>query len=190
MISNNLWTGKRVRLTGVEKADAKTFSRWHNDAGYLRLIDAQMARPRSEDDILKSFEEWEKDPNTVAFAVRPLDSEEMVVLVMLEDILFQHGVAWLGMGMGDRNLWGQGYGSEAMALTLKYAFDELNLHRVQASIFEYNQRSISMCERQGFRREGVFREFMQREGRRYDMYLFGLLRHEWEALNREGEGVG
>jgi len=189
MISDNLWIGKRVRLTGLEKSDARTFSRWHNDAGYLRLADAELARPRSEDDILKSFEEWEKDPNTVAFAVRLLDGDEMIVLVVLDGILFQHGVAWLGMGMGDRNLWGQGYGSEAMALTLRYAFDELNLHRVQTSVFEYNERSIAMCEGQGFRREGVYREFMKRDGRRYDMYMLGLLRHEWEVLNREGVGI-
>jgi RimJ/RimL family protein N-acetyltransferase len=178
-----------VRLTGLEKEDARTFSSWHNDAGFLRLVDAELARPRSQDDILKSFEEWEKDPKTVAFAVRPLDADDLLVVVTLDGILFQHGVCWLGMGMGDRDLWGKGYGSEAMALTLKYAFNELNLHRVQTSVFEYNLRSIAMCEGQGFRREGVYREFMQRDGRRYDMYLFGLLRREWEALNQAGAQI-
>ncbi len=186
MLSDNMWTGPVLRLTGLERRDARTFSDWHNDAGYLRLVDAELARPRSEDECLRTFDEWEKDPNTIAFAVRRLDDAEMVVLVALDGILHQHGVAWLGMGIGDRSHWSKGYGTEAMALILRYAFSELNFHRVQTSVFEYNQRSIAMCERAGFQREGVYREFLQRDGRRYDMILYGLLRREWEALNQEG----
>jgi len=64
-----------------------------------------------------------------------------------------------------------------------FAFDELNLHRVTATVFSNNERSIALFEKLGFRREGVYREFLQRDGRRYDMYLYGLLRPEWEAQN-------
>ena len=71
----------------------------------------------------------------------------MVVLVTLDGILCQHGVTWLGMGIGDRSYWSKGYGTEAMSLILRYAFDELNFHRVQTSVFEYNERSIAMYER-------------------------------------------
>lgn len=189
MISDNLWQGPNLRLTGLERYDARAFATWHNDAGFLRLLDAEFAHPRSEDECLRSFEDWQRDPKTIAFAVRPLASEELVAVIMLESILFQHGVAWLGMGFGNREQWGKGYGGEAMALILRYAFDELNFHRIQASVFEYNKLSIKMCERAGFRREGVFREFLMRDGRRYDMYLYGLLRPDWVALNPKGEGV-
>jgi len=181
VISDNLWVGQLVRLTGLNKEDARTFSGWHNDAGFLRLFDAAVARPRSEDEILKWFEEWQKSERTLVFAVRPLDSDYMVACVSLEDILWSHGVAWLGIGIGDRDEWGKGYGRDAMALVLGYAFRELNLHRVQLTVFEYNERAIRLYEKVGFRREGVYREFMQREGRRYDMYLYGILRSEWEA---------
>ena len=105
----------------------------------------------------------------------------MVAFVSLEDILWAHGVAWLGIGIGDRDQWGKGYGRDAISLVLSYAFRELNLHRVQLSVFEYNERAIALYEKLGFRQEGVYREFMQREGRRYDMYLYGILRSEWEA---------
>lgn len=181
MISDNLWVGKLVRLTGFSKEDAKTFSGWHNDAGFLRLFDAAVARPRTEDEILKWFEEWQKSERTLNFAVRPLDNDRLVAFVSLEDILWSHGVAWLGIGIGNREEWGKGYGHDAMSLVLNYGFCELNLHRVQLTVFEYNERAIALYEKTGFRREGVYREFMQREGRRYDMYLYGILRSEWEA---------
>jgi RimJ/RimL family protein N-acetyltransferase len=89
-------------------------------------------------------------------------------------------VAWLGIGIGDREQWGKGYGREAMELVLRYGFHELNLHRIQLTVFEYNERAIALYEKLGFRREGVYREFMQRDGKRYDMLLYGLLRREWE----------
>lgn len=190
MISDNLWVGRVVRLTGLERQDARAFSSWHNDAGFLRLLDAEIARPRTEDEVLKWFEDWQKDPRIIAFAVRFLNSDDLLAVIMLEGIHFQHGVAWLGLGIGNREQWGKGYGREAITLTLNYGFDELNLHRIQLSVFEYNTRGIALYEKLGFRREGVFREFMQREGRRYDMYLYGLLRREWEALKQEGAQVG
>jgi len=72
-----------------------------------------------------------------------------------------------------------------MTLLLDYAFGELNLHRVQLTVFEYNERAIALYEKLGFRREGVYREFMQREGRRYGMYLYGLLHSEWAPARPE-----
>jgi RimJ/RimL family protein N-acetyltransferase len=63
--------------------------------------------------------------------------------------------------------------------------DELNLHRVQLTVFSYNERAIALYEKLGFQREGVYREFIQRDGRRYDMYLYGLLRREWKANQKQ-----
>jgi hypothetical protein len=75
----------------------------------------------------------------------------------------------------------QGYGYEATQLALNFAFNELNLHRVQFTVFSYNQASIALCEKCGFRHEGIYREFIQRDGKRYDMYLYGIVRHKWEV---------
>ena len=181
MISENMWRGKNVRLGGFARSDAWIMSRWYEDAGFLRLVDAPHARPRSEEEALRWFEDWQKSDRDIPFAVRLIEDDALIGLVSLEGILWAHGVAWLGIGIGDRARWGQGYGREAMELILRYGFDELNLHRIQLTVFEYNDRAIALYEKLGFRREGVYREFMQREGRRYDMYLYGLLRREWEA---------
>jgi RimJ/RimL family protein N-acetyltransferase len=62
---------------------------------------------------------------------------------------------------------------------LNYAFSELNMHRIQLTVFSYNERAIALYERLGFRREGTHREQILRDGKRYDMYLYGLLRREW-----------
>jgi RimJ/RimL family protein N-acetyltransferase len=69
-----------------------------------------------------------------------------------------------------------------MLLILRFAFHELNLHRVQLTVFEYNARAIALYERLGFRREGTYRETLLRDGKRFDMYLYGMLSHEWAEL--------
>ncbi|MBN2007175.1 MAG: GNAT family N-acetyltransferase [Anaerolineae bacterium] len=61
---------------------------------------------------------------------------------------------------------------------------ELNLYRVQATVFDYNPRSRAMFKKAGFQQEGAFRDFLSRDGQRHDMLLYGLLRREWETALR------
>lgn len=180
-LSANLWQGPRVRLTALTYSDTPTISGWHNDLGMLRYFDAEAARPRSEDDVSRWLDDLKKNPRTFVFGIRRLEDDALIGTVSIEDVLWPHGTGWLSILIGDRANWGQGYGDEAMRLVLDYAFRELNLHRVQLTVFEYNARAIALYEKLGFQREGVYREFMQRDGRRYDMYLYGLLRREWRA---------
>jgi RimJ/RimL family protein N-acetyltransferase len=75
----------------------------------------------------------------------------------------------------------EGYGSEAMRLTLNYAFNELNLHRVGLDVLDYNARALHVYEKLGFVHEGAKRQFGRRDGRRYDLVLMGMLRDEWKG---------
>jgi RimJ/RimL family protein N-acetyltransferase len=176
----NLSHGKRVRLNALALDDIPTIARWYEDTEFLRLYDARLAHPKSEAELRKWLEELEKAENTVTFAVRPLDGDELIGYTELDGILWPHGVSGFSIAIGDRANWGQGYGYEAARLTLAFAFDELNLHRITATIFRYNERSVALFEKLGFQCEGVFREFLQRDGKRHDMLLYGLLRREWE----------
>lgn len=181
MILSNILHGTRVRLTALHVDDLPALVRWHEDAEFMRLYDARPAHPRTETELDQWLKELHKDKNTCAFAIRPLDGDDLIGTIELDGILWPHGVSGLGIAIGDRANWGQGYGSEAARLALTFAFGELNLHRVTATVFDYNARSIAFLEKLGFQREGVFREFLQRDGKRHDMVLYGLLSREWDA---------
>ena len=176
---DNILAGQHVRLTAVTKQDAPALARWHDDAGFLRLLNASAAKPQTQDDVTKWLEEAQKAPNGYLFAIRPRDGEGLLGFVEVDGILWNHGVGWLGIGIGEREHWGQGIGGEAMRLALNFAFNELNLHRIQLTVFAYNERAIALYEKLGFVREGVYREALHRDGQRYDMILYGLLRREW-----------
>jgi RimJ/RimL family protein N-acetyltransferase len=182
MLERNILQGHTIRLTAVEEDDLATIGRWYQDAGFARLFDATPAAPRSAAVLARWLDEAQKDKHGYLFAIRPVNDSTLLGYAELDGILWSNGNAWLGLGLGDRDNWGKGYGSEATQLALAFAFDELNLHRVQLSVFAYNERAIALYEKLGFVHEGTYREHLRRDGQYYDMYLYGLLRREWREL--------
>lgn len=181
MNTTNLLKGEKIRLTAVSQYDLATISGWYEDTAFSRLFDATPARPRSKDYWSTWLEEQEKDNDNYLFAIRPSKGDTLLGYVQLEDFLWPHQNCWLSIGLGDKKNWGKGFGREAVEMILRFAFLELNLHRVQLTVFSYNERAIALYEALGFKREGVFREHLHRDGRRYDMLLYGLLRREWQS---------
>jgi RimJ/RimL family protein N-acetyltransferase len=90
-----------------------------------------------------------------------------------------HRRAEIGFALG-RSHWGQGLASEAVELLIGFAFDTLDLHRIEADVDPRNDRSIQLLERQGFQREGFLRERYHLNGECPDAVFLGLLRREWK----------
>jgi RimJ/RimL family protein N-acetyltransferase len=177
-----LLRGTQLQLAALTQQDLTYIAHWQQNTTFLRFFDALPAHPKGADALGKWLEDRHKDKNAFLFAIRLLDDEALIGYAELDGILWPHQVGWLSIAIGDPAHWGRGYGTEAMRLLLDFAFDELNLHRVQLTVFGYNTRAINLYEKLGFQREGTFREFLQRDGTRHDMYLYGLLRSEWTSL--------
>jgi RimJ/RimL family protein N-acetyltransferase len=94
-----------------------------------------------------------------------------------------HRRAEIGYALG-RAYWGNGYMGEALTAVINYAFDSLNLHRIEADVDPRNDASVRTVQRLGFQREGYLRERWQVSGEIQDAFFFGLLRPDWEALHR------
>ncbi|MDX1435215.1 MAG: GNAT family protein [Anaerolineales bacterium] len=188
MTENNLFAGKLVRLVAPEPEKiAPLFSRWGRDAEYGRLLDSDAPRLWSANSIKTWLEEeLEKENAPLSFfMIHTLEDDRPIGFVDLGYRFWQQGNAWVGIGIGDRDDWSKGYGTEAMQLLLAYAFDELNLHRVSLGVFEFNPRARRSYEKAGFKVEGRERAFINRDGRRWDVVIMGILRHEWEALRQD-----
>ncbi|HEY7913836.1 MAG TPA: GNAT family protein [Blastocatellia bacterium] len=87
--------------------------------------------------------------------------------------------AEIGYALG-RAHWGNGYIQEALRALLAYAFDELDLQRIEADVDPRNGASIRTLERLGFQREGFLRERWRVNGEVQDALFYGLLRRDWE----------
>jgi [ribosomal protein S5]-alanine N-acetyltransferase len=83
-----------------------------------------------------------------------------------------------------RAWWGQGVGAEAVSGVVHFAFDWLQLHRIEAATIADNPQSVAMLERIGFRLEGTRRGYsMEDDGVFHDGAIYGLLAHENETAS-------
>lgn len=117
------------------------------------------------------------------FMIQRLEDDRKIGLINLSGFNWLVGNAWVGIGIGERDLWGKGYGTDAMRILLRYAFTELNLNRVTLDLFEINQRGLASYKKAGFTEEGRSPKVLSIAGDRYDLIFMGILRSEWEALN-------
>jgi len=185
---NDLLAGKLVRLAAYDPEEmGKAFSRWARDSEYWRLMDSGPARMPSAKKAKEFFEKDmdELDASIYFFGVRRLADDALIGEMVLDVVNWAGGDAFVGLTIGERENWGKGYGTEMMSLLLQYAFLEVNLRRVTLNVFEYNPRAIRVYEKVGFRHEGRFRKYMNKEGRRWDMLFMGILREEWIEQNME-----
>jgi RimJ/RimL family protein N-acetyltransferase len=88
--------------------------------------------------------------------------------------------AEIGYALG-RPYWGSGYMHEALRALLRYAFQTLDLNRLEADIDPRNRASAKVLERLGFQKEGHLRERWIVNGEMSDTWLYGLLRREWKG---------
>ncbi len=186
-LRGDLLQGKKVRLTAVSKDDLSTMANWWADTEFLRLYDSFPAFPKTADWLAKWLEDNEQGKTNFMMGIRPLNEDKLVGLAGLDGIIWSNGTSSVSIAIGEQDERGKGYGWEAMILLLDFAFRELNLHRVFLTVFGYNTPAIAMYEKLGFTYEGAHREHLHRDGQRFDMLLYGVLRREWEARSEKAE---
>ncbi len=184
-MDSNLLAGQLVRLAAINaETDAEAFARWDVDSDYMRQLDGGPQVPGRARKIKEAIEkEQSEDPNTIAFSVRTLADDRLIGFVAFDGIIWQHGETFVAVGIGDPAYRGQGYGTDAMRVMLRYGFRDLNLSRIQLNAFSYNERAIKSYLKVGFVEEGRQRGMLLRNGRRWDLIYMGILRDEW--LQRE-----
>jgi RimJ/RimL family protein N-acetyltransferase len=177
------YRGELVRLAAIDpEADAEVFASWFDDPRATRLAGFRPIWPMNRASAQERLEEWVKaSPGTINFAVRTIADDRLVGGIGLMDINGADGQAQLGLSVYKQDDWGHGYGREMIVLALRYAFNELNLHRVWLTTAGFNERAMKLYEKLGFRHEGRGREHILLDGTRWDVVYMGMLRDEFEG---------
>lgn len=175
--------GERIRLRGIERPDLPLLTAWLNDPE----VRFNLARdwPLS----LANEERWFLElPN------RPLHEQPLLIEALHADkwqpigTCSYHGIHWqdrsaeVGIMIGAKEHWNQGYGTDTMRLLLKTGFETLNLHRMYLYVYERNVGAIRAYEKAGFVHEGRQREGRYNGGMYIDVLTMSVLRPEWDAL--------
>lgn len=180
-IMRNLLEGEKVRLTAVKDSDLDELQSWFNNVSFMRNYDMIPAVPKGNKEVKEVLDYYFNSNEAYIFAVRFRESEEIIGVAGFDEIIWSNGTATVFVGIGKNELRGRGIGKEGLSLLLDFGFNELNFHKVQLDVISYNESAIRLYESAGFIKEGTYREFIYRDGERYDMYLYGLLKREWES---------
>ncbi len=173
-------TYPKLALNKIVKEDMEFIYEWFSDSEFLKFYDYMPPEPQTKKEVNEVFNAYEKNEGSDVFAIRLLGNNQIIGIAGFDDIVKENKVATLFIGIGNKNIRGKGYGKDALNQLLDYGFNELNFHRIQLNVLEFNVAAIALYEKAGFKREGIFREFVLRDGKRYDLYLYGLLIREWK----------
>jgi len=172
--------GERIRLRGAEKDDLPLFIEWVNDPEVIAGLTIFLPMAMWEEEAW--FEGLSKrDPieRPLAVEIREGDSWRLIGNSGFHDFDAVSHSAEVGIMLGDKSIWNQGYGTEVMRLLLKHGFETLNLNRIQLHVYEANRWAIRTYEKIGFIHEGRKRQALYKNGKYQDLLIMSILRSEW-----------
>lgn len=169
--------GPRIRLVPLDKdAHLENYVRWLNDPEVTRYLLRYLPLSRLEEE--KFFERVAEDDASIIWAIQD-EHNRHIGGTGLHNINWKERSAVSGIVIGEKDAWGQGYGTEVMQVRTKYAFEELGLHRIESECFAENKASARCLEKAGYQREGVARKKYWREGRWHDAILWAILDEDY-----------
>jgi RimJ/RimL family protein N-acetyltransferase len=180
MSVKELLKGDKVRLTAVRDEDFGVVEKWYGDSGFMRHYDFMPAIPKTGQQLKEIIESSSNAADQCVFAIKENVGDTIIGICGFESIVWNNGTARLYIGLGDSEHRGRGFASEALRLLVDFGFMELNFHCIHLSVIAYNSAAINLYEKVGFVREGIVREFVFRDSKRHDLYMYGMLRGEWE----------
>ena len=183
----SIWQGKRVRLRAIEPADWAVYFAWNQDDDQARGV-SNIPFPQSQEAVRQWAEhEATRKPEGDAFRfVIENEHGEMV-----GDLTTHHcdpRVGCFSYGITIRREHRRnGYAAEAIALVLRYYFQELRYQKATVSVYslKFNEASARLHEKLGFQLEGRIRRTVFTKGEHFDELVYGITAEEFAA----GRGV-
>jgi len=173
--------GERIRLRAIEREDVPRFVGWLNDQEVRQHLKLRLPLSMTEEEAwFVSVQQRPPEERPLTIEIKTPTGWRAIGNIGLTNINWYDRSAEVGIFIGEKQYWNQGYGREAMRLMLRHAFNTLNLNRVGLHVYETNQRGIRSYENVGFVHEGRLRQGRYQDGKFVDVILMSILRSEWQ----------
>jgi len=178
--------GKKCILRSLEMGDVDTLHRLMNNWTVRKyLATSQFLSREDVVTFVQYANEQKKKMAAFYYAIVDKESKELIGVVSLHKIDWKNRNAEFGITIWNPDYWDRGIGTDAARVFLHYAFSELNLHRIEGRLFEFNKRTIRLNEKLGFKLEGVLRDAFWRDGRWHNVLIMSVLANEFYEKNRD-----
>ncbi|MBI5965709.1 MAG: GNAT family N-acetyltransferase [Chloroflexi bacterium] len=173
--------GKRIVLRAIEEQDLPLLHKWANDPDIWYLLGGWHF-PSSMEYQKKWFASLQSDTLNQRFAVEAPEFG-LIGTVSLVEIDWKNNHALHGLMLGDKDIRGKGYGTDASMTIMRYAFEELHFERLDGAIIENHAVSYHLyCNKLGWKEEGRLRNWFFRKNRYWDKIMVGITRDDYFAL--------
>lgn len=172
--------GPTIALRPVEPSDLPTIRSWFNDPQIRALIGE--TRPLSLAAAELYVDKLQRDDTRVWFMIVERATGRLIGECGLLRMMPDWRTTDLSIILGEPDVWGRGYGTEAITLLMDYAFGALNFHRIAIGVVGFNTRALHFYEKVGFRREGVQREGYYYNHNYHDFVMMSILEQEFRPL--------
>lgn len=178
--------GKNIGLRKIEKNDLALLKEWRNRENYRKHF--REYREINDDDQLKWYDKYVlNDPGTLMFAVVDLKTDEVIGACGLCYINWVQRNADLSLYIGKDNIYidtnKDGFSWDCMNTLFKYAFGELNLHKIWTEIYVFDESKKELFEKFGMNQDGVLRDNYFYDGKFVNSYIYSILQEEFQKLN-------
>lgn len=172
----------RLRLRPFTEADTNAIFALQSNPRVLRYWDAPPWRERAQAErFILRCKQMAQEGSGARLAIERTADDKFIGWCTLMNWHATYRSAMLGYCL-DEPAWGQGFATEAAGALLQWAFNTLDLNRVQSEADTRNAASARVLEKLGFLREGTLRENCIVDGEVSDSWVYGLLRREWAQL--------
>lgn len=173
--------GERVRLRLCEPSDCTDrYLAWLADPEVNRYLETRWSE-QTLDSIRAFVTTMLESTHSYLFAIIDKSSNVHVGNVKVGPVIQHHDVADVSYFIGERSVWGRGLGTEAVRLATRFGFSRLELHRLQAGLYETNIGSFRVLEKAGYTYEGRLTKQLRGRDGWEDHVWFGALVDSWKG---------
>jgi RimJ/RimL family protein N-acetyltransferase len=169
---------ERLRMRTLTPDDVDLVLEWATDTEVVKNF-SFFQTPATHERILSYINEKYESPADLLFAAFTTEGD-YIGNAGLHEIDRVNDTARLGIIIGKREYWNRGYAREALGLLLDYAFTDGLIHKVYVNFFSTNTRTLRLCEKLGFQREGLLRGEYKIHGHYQDLVRMGILAEDYK----------
>ncbi len=167
--------GKRLSLRTLDISDAtEKYVSWLSDTETNRYLEVRFSPPRTIQDLAEFINACNEDPNTLLLGIFLNDTDRHIGNIKLGPINRYHRRADIGLVIGEKDAWGRGYASEAIASVSEFALKDLGLEKLSAGCYDGNIGSLRAFLKVGYQEEGRQIQHWEAADRRQDEIHMGL----------------
>ena len=172
-------SGTKIDLCPPNTEHINLYTKWMNNPKIRKY--ARYWAPQIIEEVKKWVEpKQERTKSEVFLEIWHTKDEKPIGYAGFINIRWFDKNAFLFYLVGELEYWGKGIATEAAKLVIDYGFNELNLHKINATVFQPNKSSIRVLEKNGFIHELTLKNEVYIDGKHIDAEQYSILKSEWQ----------